>query len=204
MPLFNFFKSRRSTDDWFADDGHFNKLYPRHIALLSRPHWTPMAVAKAASGFLAGPGKKILDVGSGVGKFCLIAAALHKDSSFYGIEQRLNLYHFAKEAQEKLQLTNVQFIHGNITDTDFNNFDNFYFYNSFYENLPHVDKIDNDIRFSQEQFDYYTTQLFNKLSALPEGTKLVTYHAHREQIPNSFNLVRQEIDNKLEYWTKFA
>jgi len=204
MRLLNFFKQRRSPNNWLANDRQFNKLYPRHIAMLSRPHWTPMAVAKAASGFLAEPGKKILDVGSGVGKFCLVAAALHKDTSFYGIEQRMNLFHFAQEARDKLQLKNVQFIHGNITETDFKNFDHFYFYNSFYENLSHVDKIDNDISFSQERFDLYTAHLFNKLAVLPEGTKLVTYHAHREQIPNTYNLVRQEFDNKLEYWTKYA
>lgn len=202
MYLFNFLKRRRSAVDWLAGDKQFDKLYPPHIASLSRPHWTPMAVAKTASHFLAEPGKKILDIGSGVGKFCLIGAALHKDTIFYGIEQRVNLVHFAKEAQNKLQLHNVHFIHGNITETDFGSFDHFYFYNSFYENLSHVDKIDNDINFSQEQFDYYTTHLFNKLAALAEGTKLVTYHAHREQIPNTYHLLRQEVDNRLEYWVK--
>lgn len=161
-----------------------------------------MAVAKAASQFLAEPGKKILDVGSGVGKFCLIAGHLHRDATFHGIEQRMNLVHFAKEAQEKLQLKNVHFINNNITKTEFSIFDHFYFYNSFYENLPHVDKIDNDIGFSQEQFDHYTRHLFNELAKLPPRTKLVTYHAHREQIPNTYGLLRSEFDGKLEYWVQ--
>lgn len=203
MSLLNFLKPRRTPIDWFASDKQFNRLYPSHIASLSRPHWTPIAVAKAASDFLAGPGKKILDIGSGVGKFCLIAGARHKNTSFFGVEQRMNLIHFAKEANEKLQLENVHFIHANITGTDFTGFDHFYFYNSFYENLPHVDKIDNDITFSQQQFDDYTAHLFGKLLSLPKETKLVTYHAHREQIPNTYNLVRQEFDNRLEYWMKY-
>jgi tRNA A58 N-methylase Trm61 len=202
MHLFNFLYPRRSPIDWFANDKKFNRLYPPHIASLSRPHWTPVAVARAATPFLAESGKKVLDVGSGVGKFCLVAGALRKNTSFYGVEQRLNLVHFAKDAQEKLKLDNVHFTHGNVTETDFSNYDHFYFYNAFYEQLSHVDKIDFDIPFSQQQFDQYTHHLYNELSKLRGGTKLVTYHAQREQIPNSYGLVRREFDMRLEFWIK--
>jgi tRNA A58 N-methylase Trm61 len=201
MQLFNFLKSRRSID-WFANDKDFDGLYPQHVAKLSRPHWTPIAVAKEVSHFLAEPGKKILDIGSGAGKFCLIAAASHKDASFYGIEQRLNLVHIAEEMQQKLQLPNAHFIHGNITDVNFSDFDHFYFYNSFYEQLPYVDKIDLDISFSKKHFDYYTSYLFTQLDKLPAGTRLATYHAQPDQVPNTYQLIRQAFTNRLEFWIK--
>jgi len=192
-------------DGWFESDSTFNELYPAPIQALSNLHWTPLEIAIKASDFLSEKkGEKILDIGSGVGKFCLAGAHYTPKALYFGIEQRESLITHAENAKELLGLGNVSFIHGNFTRLDFRNFDHFYFYNSFYENLAHVDKIDNDISFSQERFDLYTAHLFNKLAVLPEGTKLVTYHAHREQIPNTYNLVRQEFDNKLEYWTKYA
>ena len=38
--------------------------------------------------------------------------------------------------------------HGNFTQLDFKNFDHFYFYNAFYENLAGTDKIDDSIDYS--------------------------------------------------------
>ncbi len=64
-----------SPANWFNSDMEFNTLYPPSIQLLSRNHWTPLSIAMKAACFLAGDGNvRILDIGSGVGKFCLAAA----------------------------------------------------------------------------------------------------------------------------------
>ncbi len=56
-------------------DEAFNEIYSSRIKKLAERHWTPVEVAKQASEFLAETcDTKILDIGSGVGKFCMIGA----------------------------------------------------------------------------------------------------------------------------------
>src|SRR5258706_8089425 len=135
-------KSRHS-DSWFNSDLQFDLLYPESIQRLARRHWTPLHVARMASGFLVtGEGIRILDIGSGVGKFCLSAAYYKPHSFFEGVEQRSGLIGHAETARDMLGLFNVAFIHGNFTQLDFKRYTHFYFYNSFFENLDGTDKID--------------------------------------------------------------
>jgi tRNA G46 methylase TrmB len=88
----NIQNKNRKIKDWFASDILFNSLYPDSIQSLAQKHWTPLDVAKKAADFLAVSHEvKILDIGSGSGKFCLTAAYHHPDINFYGVEQRKNL-----------------------------------------------------------------------------------------------------------------
>jgi len=74
-----------------VEDHFFNTLYPLRIKKLSECHWTPVEVAKLAADYLVDkPNCKVLDIGSGAGKFCLIGAASTK-GRFYGVEQREGL-----------------------------------------------------------------------------------------------------------------
>ena len=123
-------------EKWFASDEQFNQLYPLSIQALARRHWTPLSVARKAAGFLAAENNvRILDIGSGVGKFCLAAAYYKPKAFYYGIEQRKSLVSHAEKAREILHLQNVSFVDGNFTQLDFRKYDHFYFYNAFYENL---------------------------------------------------------------------
>ena len=74
-------------DKWFIDDEKFHQLYPLHIQKLADKHWTPLKVAKYAVDFLVPEaGAKVLDIGSGAGKFCLAAGiktAGFRRSQFY-------------------------------------------------------------------------------------------------------------------------
>ena len=73
------------------EDEKFDQIYPARIRKLSALQWTPVRVAAEAAKLLATvPGTRVLDIGCGPGKFCLIAAAL-TDGHFTGIEQRLDL-----------------------------------------------------------------------------------------------------------------
>lgn len=115
-------------DKWFTGDEKFNKLYPTHIQKLADKHFTPLLVAKYAGEFLVPEnGAKVLDIGSGAGKFCLAASHYQPEGLFYGIEQRRDLLDYAVEAKYKIDLNNLSFIHGNFTQLDFTKFDNFYF-----------------------------------------------------------------------------
>ena len=103
-------------ETWFNSDEEFNRLYPVVMQLLAHKHWTPLNIAKKAANFLAAePHKKILDIGSGVGKFCLSAAYYKPNSFYYGVEQRENLIAFSEAAKNSLEIVNVSFIYGNFT-----------------------------------------------------------------------------------------
>lgn len=190
-----------STEKYFESDEIFNSLYPETVAALSRKHWTPLLVAKKASDFLAQKGANILDVGSGSGKFCLAAAYHHPEVKFTGIEQREHLVKISGEVANKLQLQNVEFLHGNFTDLDFNNYTHVYFYNSFYENLSGTEKIDLTVNFSPELFHVYTYNFLRKMEKMPAGTRLVTYHILEEMLPG-YHIVGTDINNMLKFWTK--
>lgn len=160
-------KERRlSVSSYFNSDSRFNQLYPGPVRLLAPKHWTPLAVARKAARFLAPEkGMHILDVGSGVGKFCLAAAYYAPNAHFYGIEQRKDLVSCAQSAAKLLELDNVSFIHGNFTQLDLRSYDHIYFFNAFYENLSYADKIDVNVAHSESLYYYYTRYFFQKVGA---------------------------------------
>lgn len=188
---------------WFTSDAHFNELYPKHIQNLARRHWTPLNIAKLAADFLVTEdGAKILDIGSGVGKFCIAAAYYKPASLFYGVEQRLNLVQYADNTANMLELDNVNFIHANFTQLPLQDFDHFYFYNSFYENLVDTDKIDDSIDYSAELYHYYNRYLLRQLSACKTGTRLATFHSMEDAIPTGFYEVGVAFGGMLKFWIK--
>src|SRR4051812_7767246 len=101
------------TNKFLATDDGFDELFPPDIQRCTKRHWTPVDVVALSIDFLAKDGGKILDIGSGVGKFCLAGAYKCPQAHFYGVEQRANLISHATEAQKKLGITNATFINGN-------------------------------------------------------------------------------------------
>lgn len=190
-------------EQWFSADEAFNRLYPENIRALSRKHWTPLLVAEKAADFLAAEkGAKVLDIGSGVGKFCLAAAYYHPNARFTGIEQRESLIGYAEKAKATLGLKNVEFLQGNFTELDFSDYDHFYFYNAFYENISGTEKIDHAVDFSDELYSYYNRKLFRQLEKTRAGTRLATYHSIENEVPEAFHEVGSDINNLLKYWIK--
>lgn len=191
------------TDKWFNTDEQFNLLYPGSMQALAQSHFTPLNVARKAARFLAADkGVRILDIGSGVGKFCLGAAHYMPNAFYTGVEQREKLVDYAEDAKYNLGIENIDFIHGNFTDLDFNNYDHFYFFNSFYENFAFTDKIDNNIDCSGEMYNFYTSYLLEQLKKKPAGTKLATYHSLEDEVPEGYLVVGSDMDNYLKFWIK--
>ena len=194
---------KSKVEKWFTTDEQFNQLYTEPIRLLSQSHWTPLSVAKKAASFLAPESNvKILDIGSGVGKFCLTAAKLRPDAQFYGVEQRKELIDHANKAKKILGLKNVSFIHGNFTQIDLRDYNHFYFFNSFYENLTGTNKIDAKIDFSSDLYNTYNLHLHAQLAQKLPGTRLVTFHSLEDEVPKGFQLVNAQMDDLLKYWIK--
>ncbi|MBC7935603.1 MAG: methyltransferase domain-containing protein [Rhizobacter sp.] len=187
----------------FGSDKLFDQLYPSFIQLLAKRHWTPIAVAEKAANFLgAEDNVRVLDIGSGVGKFCLMAAHLRPKASFHGIEQRKSLIGYAQVARETTGLNNTNFINGNFTQIDFRKYDHFYFYNSFYENIVGTEKIDSSIEYSWELYNYYNRYLYKQLEMKPTGTRIASYHSMESEIPLSYHVVGSEMQGLLKFWIK--
>ncbi|HPZ86867.1 MAG TPA: methyltransferase domain-containing protein [Flavihumibacter sp.] len=188
---------------YFESDASFNSLYPDTISQHARRHWTPLKVAKIAADFLrSGSGNKVLDIGSGAGKFCLTAAWFHPDTLYYGIEQRAWLVEAANLLRDQLAIPNVQFDAGNIKDLNLQQYDHFYFYNAFYENLAEAERIDDEIGCSTALYEQYSYHLYKQFRQCPAGTRLVTYHSLESEIPAEFHLVHTHINDYLKCWIK--
>ncbi len=190
-------------DLWFSSDIQFHYLYPPTIQRLARRHWTPLDAVEKAVQFLAPKeGVRILDIGSGVGKFCLAGAYYKRRAFFYGVEQRKDLVEHARTAQKAVGLSNVSFIHQNFTRLDLKKYDHFYFYNSFYENVKGTPKIDYNVPFSETLYNYYNRFLFKQLEEMPAGTRVVTRCSWEDRIPPSYAVVDSDFEMMLKFHIK--
>lgn len=191
------------TSNYLRSDIRFNLLFPPAIRRHAGKHWTPLHISRLATAFLAEkPNVRVLDIGSGVGKFCLSAACYAPEVHFTGVEQRGYLVHYAQEAQEQLGIENVSFIEGNFTELDFSHYDHFYFFNSFYENLEGMERIDNIVDHAETLYDYYVRRLYLALKDKPPGTRIVTYHSLQDEIPRTYRLTDSLENGELNFWIR--
>ncbi len=187
-----------------VDDNAFNNLYPKHIKALSARHWTPVAIARMAARYLVDNGnKKVLDIGSGAGKFCLVGAASTK-GVFYGVEQRASLTRISKKIADKYKISNVEFIHSNINEISFLDYEAFYFFNSFYENIDTSCSIDDTVLPDKDLYYDYSAYVKEQLNKTPVGTRLVTYWSKWDEIPESFDLTDTACNKLLNFWEKMS
>ena len=198
-----FIPTTRHLDHILETEQRFCQLYSLPIQRLDKIHWSPLTVIWKAVKFLAEEkDARILDIGSGAGKFCLAGAYYKPFAKFYGAEQRQYLVKESQSAREKLGMIHVEFEHKNFTQIDLKEFSGFYFYNSFFENLPGSDKIDDSIEYSLELFYYYTRYLYKKLEEMPAGTKVATYCSWNDEIPPCYQIAEAHNDNLLKFWVK--
>jgi SAM-dependent methyltransferase len=185
-------------------DFRFDQVYSPPIRKLSETHWTPVEVAIRASELLVRDEKtRVLDVGSGSGKFC-IAGSLFSRAQFIGVEQRPHLIEVAKNAAEALGAHQASFILGNMADLDWDSFDAFYLFNPFYENKMKNIRIDETVSHSQERFRRYVEIVRAKLRDARAGSKVATYHGFGGDFPLGYHLLRKEPigSSYLELWVK--
>ncbi|MFT5167832.1 MAG: SAM-dependent methyltransferase [Saprospiraceae bacterium] len=196
------FKSIKSNVE--VIDSEFDLIYPKEIYQTSEIHFTPIEIAKVAARYLADSrDTKILDVGSGAGKFCMIGSVC-TEGRFFGVELRKSLCTTAQRISKYYNLENVAFINSNITNIEFSEFDAFYFYNSFFENVYQAGRIDDKVELRRELYDEYSLYVKEQLDKTAIGTKLVTYFSSSEEVPESFELQFSDFDGKLKMWKKIS
>jgi predicted RNA methylase len=183
-------------------DEDFDLIFPLEIRRKSATHFTPIKIAKAAAEFLATePGIRILDVGSGAGKFCIVGALLTK-AHFTGVEQRKSLSDCANEIANKFELENVSFLNANMNRVKFSDFGAFYLFNPFFENLSPESAIDQKVFLDDELYLEYSDYVQKQLSTMPIGTRVVTYHSSGPEIPNTYKLKDSLFKTHLKFWIK--
>ncbi len=188
------------------DDYEFDSVYPDDVRRVSRRFWTPVAVARRAAELLRDAGvTRLLDVGSGVGKFALVAASAAPAIEILGVEQRSRLFAVATEAHAALALPNVGFVLGDVSEVSWSGFDGFYFYNSFAENVfDPVDRLDDAAELSMARLARDVQRATLALRGADVGVSVATFHGSSGRIPTSFELVCQEAASSgwLRLWTK--
>jgi len=186
-----------------VDDRVFDDVYPLSIQSVSSVYWTPVEVAVRASELLASrPGAVILDVGAGVAKFCIVAAA-SVDAVVEGVEHRAHLVDVGREAAANVGVR-VQLSHGTLADVDPARVDGIYLFNPFAENLyGTADHLDETVELSEARFRHDIAETERFLRAARAGTRLVTYCGWGGVPPDDYQLrSREQRGATLELWIK--
>lgn len=192
-----------SSADWSSVvDDRFDQIFPAGLRKLSSVFWTPLAIAARAAKLLVNkPGTQVLDIGCGVGKFCLIGAAL-TDGYFTGVERRRDLAKAAKDVLVKHGITNVEIIQANITKHSFSKYDAFYLFNPFEENIINGLKINGAVPRSANLFVKYVRYVATELAAKPLGTRVITYAGFALEVPRCYECEQTAFGGKLKLWIK--
>lgn len=185
-----------------VSDAEFDQVFPDELRERSHLHWTPVAIALRAAGLLApSPDVRVLDVGAGVGKVCLIGAAV-TGAMWWGIEQDAVQVSAANHAAWALDITQrTRFVHGDGSRLAWDEFDAFYFYNPFTTVMlaPHASPF---VRYATIQSTL--RRIEQRLAATRAGTRVVTFHGFGGHLPAGFTRVTRESagDDALELWIR--
>lgn len=185
-----------------VDDCAFDLIYPSAQRARSWLHWTPLEVAQRAAELLAPvAGEKVLDVGSGVGKPCLVGA-LTTEAAWFGIERDPDMVRAANDAAKRLGVGDrAAFRLGDMELVDWTAYDAFYLFNPFAELLAgdDLDALDRRIRYVDS-----VELVQDKLAHARRGTRVVTYHGFGGDMPPQLELVCREArrEGELCLWIK--
>lgn len=171
-------------------DSLFDRVYPEDVRRVSARFWTPVEVARTASRWLYSFGaRSVLDVGSGAGKFCIVAN-LTTGQRITGLEQRRSLIDAARAASDAYGAC-TDYVLGTLETLDPAAYDAFYLFNPFGENLyPPEECFDTDTELSALRYTHDLTIFQHWLDCAPVQTCVVTYHGFGGLIPSTYALKR--------------
>lgn len=183
-------------------DEEFDRAFPAHIRKVSANHWSTVAAChQAAIWLVTSPGTRVLDIGCGPGKFCAIGA-MSTAGHFTGVEQRKHLCRVATELLSHYGILGVQILHANVMQMEFRDFDAFYLFNPFEENLLPMLKINDEVPVYLELYARYIEFVRREFSRVRIGTRIVTYWGACDEIPSCYDCVETAIDGQLRLWVK--
>lgn len=181
-------------------DAELDVVFPDDLRARSAVHWTPIEVALRVAEMLA-PARKILDVGAGVGKLCVIGAAV-STAEWWGIEQDEHQVVAARSAAWQLGVDGgARFVHGDGTRLSWDDYDGIYFYNPF-TTLMLSPSASAFVRYATIQRTLKRVE--QRLAALRPGTRVVTYHGFGGKLPVGYARVAREPfgGDAIELWMR--
>jgi SAM-dependent methyltransferase len=175
-------------------DETFDEQLPHYVRKRSRQYWTPVSVAaRAAATFAVMGAKRILDVGCGPGKFCVVVGCLRPELRVHGVEQRPRLVRVGRRLARHFDAPNVEFWAGDATRLSWDQYDGFYFFNPFAESIfGDADRFDDSVSFSTMRFGVELLRAESKLAQARPGTVVITYHGLGGVIPSTYELVSDD------------
>ena len=149
--------------------------------------------------------QSFIDIGSGVGKLCILLSFLTK-MKIFGIEQRKSLHDVAQCIVKTNKIERVELNCGNMMDINWEKFDIFFLFNPFHEHKlsSNVFAIDQDINLDPELYKRYARFVEKRIQSLPAGKHLVTLEGFGGKVPKSWRLISSEPfdDDRLNHWRK--
>ncbi|HEX2730293.1 MAG TPA: hypothetical protein VHM70_01760 [Polyangiaceae bacterium] len=187
-------------------DYMFDRFLPLEMRLVSGQHWTPIDVALRAAQWLREYRvKTVLDIGSGAGKFCVVAA-LASEASFAGMEHRPPLVRAARALARTFGVADrIEFACGEFDETSVPIAEALYLFNPFGENLyGREGQLDNHVHLSGTRYRRDVAAVERLLNAVPGGTFVMTYNGFGGRVPAGYELIRvdRELPNVLAMWRK--
>lgn len=189
-----------------VDDDAFDQFIPHEDRRVSSEYWTPVVVATRAAQWLDYFGaRSVVDIGSGVGKFC-VAAALGSDCRFTGIEHRMRLVAAARALARTFEVDDrVAFLESTMINAGWPKADAYYLYNPFGENLcRHEYQLDRDVELGIDRYKREISAAERFIEHAPRGTFLVTYNGFGGRVADSYEevAVDRDLPYELRMWRK--
>jgi SAM-dependent methyltransferase len=177
-------------------DANFDRFLPPDLQAVSSRYWTPLRAVARATQWLTELGvKSVVDIGSGVGKFC-IAGALGTHCTFTGIEHRPRLANVARSIAGLFNLEErVHFVTGVFGEAPLPAADCYYLFNPFGENLfEPEERLNEHAELSHARYLDDIGKVERLLGSVPFGTYLITYNGFGGTLPDDFEEVRIDVE----------
>lgn len=183
-------------------DDEFDMIFPEEVREHSNRHYTSVFLAqKAATYLVRSKSDKILDIGSGTGKFCLVGA-LSTSGHFTGVEYRKYQSEIAQNVAQRFAISNVNFLTANILDVRFDSYTGFYMFNPFLEQIDRTAKMDGLIKEDPKNYQIFNMYVRTELMKKEIGTRLVTYYVPINQVPEGYKQVDSFFGGTFIFWEK--